>query len=296
MRTRRAFTLIELLVVIAIIAILAAILFPVFAQAKAAAKQSVNVSNLKQISLAGLLYAGDHDDMMISNGDAELFNGLEVENGAWYWLFRFSPYIKGKPSDVSGTRSNIYFSPNAPESSSIQYLVEEDDEPRMSYLQASGLDKEWGLKSTVDPEGDPAFAYYASYGINEHLVDDTPNLTAWQSPAESFYLLEASDPEVAGHHLDRIYSRTQRCEEGDGVAEEFERAPMGGSNGGLTYAYLDGHVKWRRTAWGGGDNNQCQRRQVFNSKGDSKTVLDVVFPPADFGGHDTFTLGWAATY
>lgn len=57
------FTLIELLVVIAIIAILAAILFPVFAQAKAAAKKAVCLSETKQIAMAHLLYAGDYDDM-----------------------------------------------------------------------------------------------------------------------------------------------------------------------------------------------------------------------------------------
>ena len=58
----RAFTLIELLVVIAIIAILAAILFPVFAQAKQAAKKSVSLSNVKQLSLSNVIYAGDYDD------------------------------------------------------------------------------------------------------------------------------------------------------------------------------------------------------------------------------------------
>jgi prepilin-type N-terminal cleavage/methylation domain-containing protein len=60
---KKAFTLIELLVVIAIIAILAAILFPVFAQAKAAAKASANLSNLKQIGLGHLQYSADSDDV-----------------------------------------------------------------------------------------------------------------------------------------------------------------------------------------------------------------------------------------
>ncbi|MDX2066300.1 MAG: prepilin-type N-terminal cleavage/methylation domain-containing protein [Fimbriimonadaceae bacterium] len=60
---KKAFTLIELLVVIAIIAILAAILFPVFAQAKAAAKKTQSLSNVKQISLGQMLYIADFDDI-----------------------------------------------------------------------------------------------------------------------------------------------------------------------------------------------------------------------------------------
>jgi prepilin-type N-terminal cleavage/methylation domain-containing protein len=62
---KAAFTLIELLVVIAIIAILAAILFPVFAQAKMAAKKTASISNLKQIGLSWLMYGGDYDDVMM---------------------------------------------------------------------------------------------------------------------------------------------------------------------------------------------------------------------------------------
>ena len=62
---KRAFTLIELLVVIAIIAILAAILFPVFAQAKNAAKKTASLSNLKQIATAWTLYSADYDDAVM---------------------------------------------------------------------------------------------------------------------------------------------------------------------------------------------------------------------------------------
>src|SRR6516162_334099 len=61
-KMKRAFTLIELLVVIAIIAILAAILFPVFAQARAKARQASCASNLAQIARAGMMYVQDNDE------------------------------------------------------------------------------------------------------------------------------------------------------------------------------------------------------------------------------------------
>ena len=63
---RRGFTLIELLVVIAIIAILAAILFPVFAKAREKARQTSCLSNLKEIQLAALMYAQDNDETLHS--------------------------------------------------------------------------------------------------------------------------------------------------------------------------------------------------------------------------------------
>ncbi len=80
MQLKRAFTLIELLVVIAIIAILAAILFPVFAQAKAAAKKTVALSNLKQMGVATQLYMDDWNDTISRN---------------WYeWHVDLMPYVK----------------------------------------------------------------------------------------------------------------------------------------------------------------------------------------------------------
>lgn len=74
----RAFTLIELLVVVAIIAILAAILFPVFAQAKSSALKTASLANLKQISLAWLLYNGDYDDTVMRTR-------IEGPDRTYYW-------------------------------------------------------------------------------------------------------------------------------------------------------------------------------------------------------------------
>src|SRR5437868_14199204 len=64
----RGFTLVELLVVIAILALLAALLFPVFAQARHAARGSTCVSNLKQLGIAFLMYAADYDDTLPEAG------------------------------------------------------------------------------------------------------------------------------------------------------------------------------------------------------------------------------------
>src|SRR5438128_1676946 len=80
---RRAFTLIELLVVIAIIAILAAILFPVFAQARAAAHRVVCLSNEKQIGMAMTMYASDYDDTL--PGAAIGSQGANKDGGWMYY-------------------------------------------------------------------------------------------------------------------------------------------------------------------------------------------------------------------
>lgn len=96
---RKAFTLIELLVVIAIIAILAAILFPVFAQAKMAAKKTVDISNLKQISLATLMYANDYDDgtpqssWEVSPAYGPLIP-WDLKKYQVHWTYLLQPYVK----------------------------------------------------------------------------------------------------------------------------------------------------------------------------------------------------------
>jgi len=115
-RNSRAFTLIELLVVIAIIAILAAILFPVFAQAKEAAKKTSCLSNMKQVALGLQMYSGDSDD---ANALSEYGGGSAGAHLTWTTIVM--PYVKNgdQGRDAAGNvvttgKSGIFACPTAP--------------------------------------------------------------------------------------------------------------------------------------------------------------------------------------
>jgi len=132
---RKAFTLIELLVVIAIIAILAAILFPVFAQAKVAAKKSVAVSHSKQLGLAGMMYSVDYDDVL-----PLAYNyPHEGPGGGFPYVLSVYPYIKnidiyvtpaGKPNPVTNPDWDYIWSygtiPNSQVKKYPNYIVEDN--------------------------------------------------------------------------------------------------------------------------------------------------------------------------
>ena len=93
-RTNRAFTLIELLVVIAIIAILAAILFPVFAQAREKARQTTCISNLKQVGLAMNQYVQDYDETFPMGGRYYYEAPAPSDWALFNWQTAISPYVK----------------------------------------------------------------------------------------------------------------------------------------------------------------------------------------------------------
>lgn len=138
---RKAFTLIELLVVIAIIAILAAILFPVFAQAKMAAKKTQDLSNMKQIGTSTQIYLADYDDTYMS---AYYYNNdNNSTNGYTHWTGMLQPYTKNldifKSSvDPTGGLAPTNFINNnngygAPGGQVTQNPVQDNQAPRVSY-------------------------------------------------------------------------------------------------------------------------------------------------------------------
>lgn len=113
MRRSKGFTLIELLVVIAIIAILAAILFPVFAQARDKGRQATCNSNIRQITMAFMMYINDYDEtFMIWN------SAISVPGTYWpYWNYAVDPYIKGQMNALE--RKGIWICPSATKLSNV---------------------------------------------------------------------------------------------------------------------------------------------------------------------------------
>lgn len=151
-RTSRGFTLIELLVVIAIIAILAAILFPVFARARENARRASCQSNLKQIGLGLLQYSQDYDEIMVANWNGN--NGWEpstpVAPQKYKWMDAIFPYVKSE---------QIFDCP-----SHSQYGGGDDGNGKYIHFQRYGTG---GLPTSG--------TNYGSYGINQAYWGCNPN-------------------------------------------------------------------------------------------------------------------------
>lgn len=196
-----AFTLIELLVVIAIIAILAAILFPVFAQAKAAAKGTASLSNSKQITLSEIMYAGDFDDSCVIVGYFDptapigWCGGTGTSGCTRSWSELLLPYMK---------TGQLYLDPLGPSDSSNIWTGDPTDS--YAYYPQFGYDFE--VLSPVVGLGEPQPISTTALGRVSSVPMFTAKATAW---------VEAPDYWDGGYSLDSSFLiAAPYCDAGDG--------------------------------------------------------------------------------
>jgi prepilin-type N-terminal cleavage/methylation domain-containing protein len=225
----RAFTLIELLVVIAIIAILAAILFPVFAQAKAAAKKTSCVSNMKQLCLAGLAYMTDYDDVWFPRYAACPSTG-PTSDAQLVWSGLLQPYIKNQ---------GIYICPSA------------------NFQQYSEV---WSLR------GVPSIGQNATMG-GWYWPDTNPpcfgemilRTTTWMSVPAKSVMFADSTPGLTASGYRGYLSRNDAVNlPGLSISDRHQV--------GTSHCFFDGHAKWYRTSAVVGNPNapyQCDDTTLF---------------------------------
>jgi prepilin-type N-terminal cleavage/methylation domain-containing protein len=255
---RNAFTLIELLVVIAIIAILAAILFPVFAQAKMAAKRTADLSNTKNIDLGMIMYSGDFDD-----------NPAPMMQGAWdlprheliLWKDCILPYIKngGRPAlaggaaytGTAGENGGIFASPTwsgswAPVNDGDETNIFGDTTTRFprsySLNQAAGLNE--GIGDNADEDGLIPWVAYWSWQT-PYVTGGGGSLTSLSNPAGTMLLGGTEDPYPNIYPQQLCYGCSSNGQAQNGCADNdpslTEIRSVG--NAMIDVGFFDGHAK-----------------------------------------------------
>ncbi len=210
---RAAFTLIELLVVIAIIAVLAGIIFPVFATAREAARKTTCLSNLKQIGMATLAYAQDYDEVLPAAADG--FPGA-LQEGVWMFYSVFGG----------------------------------DDGAKARFIPARGTLFPY-VKSAqifVCPTDGAARQNGNSYAINQFLCE-TNGLVGYR-PGKPLAAFDNTAAFLA--FGEETLARTgPPLPDGNGTNDAYLNSVVGDAisfrhGGGSVWCFLDGHAKWYR--------------------------------------------------
>ncbi len=275
----QGFTLIELLVVIAIIAILAAILFPVFAQARSKARQITGTSNIKQVALGILMYSQDYDEKFPRTGyggvcgpstDGSLAAGECNQYGSSDWQNVIAPYIKN---------TGVYTSPGDASKEILGWwtdFVNPDGE--FSLLMND-------LLAHPAPTGTDGFA---NEGLQQAKSDGTSQAYV-NAPADCILLAEGHggwnkgpglpdpNPDAAGVIENPIPQDADAASEDKwhkeqsisgnftpfitgtsydtGTPPVFSGLPM--YSAGANFAFVDGHAKWVRVSDQNGNPTLC---------------------------------------
>jgi len=253
MRKQNGFTLIELLVVIAIIAILAAILFPVFAQAREAARKTQCLSNSKQIGLSAMMYANDYDETLVPAGTR------------WYTAGTAGAVVKGD-----------CISPGSGTSSWVSYVRQ-----LQPYTKNTGIftcpdlssQPCWGYEINTDSSDDdyagapsPPGAFLPKY--NGTMTCTLVTMASVVAPAECVLIHDSADENLEDLYTSAIYAAggsgspdTESWETmnswvqaikggaiaGDAAfAGKFPAGPSRHSGPALNLVYCDGHAKSSR--------------------------------------------------
>jgi prepilin-type N-terminal cleavage/methylation domain-containing protein len=268
----RAFTLIELLVVIAIIAILAAILFPVFAQAKAAAKRTTSLSNQKQTALAAIMYAGDVDDTMVA---AAAWGATGVNDGAYVyfggrgyhpWSDLVQPYVKsvnllvdpqapGEPSVPTGFKADAS-KVLGPEYGINPYLIQQATFPintnfdgKLTPKSLTSISRpadivmftqkysDTELNPSVVPANNQFYGYYW-YGAGTFFITVSTDPPDCQAPGNGYYC-------AGGWNLNGFYGGPGSTNYLNGVQSAGAWTGGGSLRGQqlMVVSFTDGHAK-----------------------------------------------------
>ncbi len=209
---RRGFTLIELLVVIAIIAILAAILFPVFARAREAARRTSCASNLRQLGLAAHMYAQDFDELFPCD--------YYACNSQWTHsrlVGQLTPYMKNR---------QIFYCPSSHKVASWM----PDFPPTAANIAAGNISYYFfsydQFPSTVAPPK-PSYSTWISWGFLIARTGDTPRVMNEMWDADCWLFSDG-------------WCKLTRTKHGVTLHDAH--------NGSINVCYLDGHVKFQAGA------------------------------------------------